>query len=111
MGNRIFSDFSPKNRRKCLRKSEFLPKESDFLSVYCWYIVVRGVTAVLRSRSGTNCTIGELYWQLNDVWSGATWSSIDNTQKRKPLHHVIKNIFASPVSMITHQDKSHRSKT
>ena len=55
--------------------------------------------------AGINGTMGSLYWQLNDVWSGATWSSLDNTIKAKPLHFTIAKIYNDPISLITYQNE------
>jgi len=57
-----------------------------------------------RSMAGINGTMGSLYWQLNDVWSGATWSSLDNTMKAKPLYFTITKIYNDPISLITYQN-------
>ena len=44
---------------------------------------------------------GSLYWQLNDCWPGASWSSIDYYGKWKALHYKVKEAFA-PV-IVSHE--------
>jgi beta-mannosidase len=38
--------------------------------------------------------MGALYWQLNDCWPVASWSSIEFTGRWKTLHHVARRFFA-----------------
>uniref|UniRef100_A0A336MH08 beta-mannosidase n=1 Tax=Culicoides sonorensis TaxID=179676 RepID=A0A336MH08_CULSO len=38
-------------------------------------------------------TMGALYWQLNDVWTAPSWSSIEFSGRQKILHNYIKEIF------------------
>ena len=38
--------------------------------------------------------MGAVYWQLNDCWPVASWSSIEFTGRWKALHHVARRFFA-----------------
>jgi beta-mannosidase len=42
--------------------------------------------------------MGALYWQLNDCWPVASWSSIEFSGRWRMLHHVVRRIFAPAVS-------------
>lgn len=57
-----------------------------------------GVEHWRRNRNDFHC-MGALYWQLNDCWPVASWSSLDYYGRWKALHYFAKkcyqNIFAS----------------
>jgi beta-mannosidase len=59
-----------------------------------------------RLRGNPNIqTMGVLYWQLNDVWAGASWSSLDYGLQWKPLHYEVKRLFA-PLAVTVHEEGS-----
>ncbi len=51
-------------------------------------------TAVEYWRSRRPVCMGLLYWQLNDVWPGASWSSLEYPGRWKLLHYAARRFFA-----------------
>ena len=50
--------------------------------------------AVEHWRRNMPRTMGTLYWQLDDCWPVASWSSIDYRHRWKVLHYMAKQFFA-----------------
>jgi beta-mannosidase len=49
--------------------------------------------------------MGTLYWQLNDCWPVASWSSLDYDGRWKALHHMARRFFAPLLlSAVPHWD-------
>merc|ERR1712230_208304 len=54
-----------------------------YLSQIYQALCISSEASFYKSRAGINGTMGSLYWQLNDVWTTASWSSIDYSKKWK----------------------------
>ncbi|OJF77303.1 MAG: hypothetical protein BKP49_02210 [Treponema sp. CETP13] len=56
-------------------------------------------TAVEYWRSLMPHCMGAIYWQLNDVWPVASWSSIEYSGKWKLLHYAVRH-FNAPIAVL-----------
>ncbi|CBY34972.1 unnamed protein product [Oikopleura dioica] len=82
-------------------QSEEAFKNFIYLSQTVQSICTSSQANFYRSRAGLQSTMGALYWQLNDVWSTASWSSLDYSKNWKPLHYQIKKNFNSELTLIS----------
>ena len=62
-------------------------------------------TAVEYWRSLKPHCMGTLYWQLNDTWPVASWSSLDHGGHWKAMHYMAKRFYA-PVCVMALPDKN-----
>ena len=53
-----------------------------------------GIEHWRRNRDEFHC-MGSLYWQLNDCWPVASWSSLDYYGRWKALHYITSSAFPS----------------
>ncbi len=60
-----------------------------------------GAEALRRARPRT---MGSLYWQLDDCWPVASWSSIDYFGRWKALHYYARRFYAELLASTSEQD-------
>ncbi|WP_226670386.1 beta-mannosidase [Metabacillus litoralis] len=80
----------PKDFDSMLYTSQLLQAEAIKYGVEHW------------RRNRGRC-MGSLYWQLNDCWPVASWSSVDYYGRWKALHYFAKN-FYSPILLSLRED-------
>ncbi len=68
-------------------------------------------TAVEYWRSLRPICMGAIYWQLNDVWPIASWSSIEYSGRWKLLHYEAKKFFAPLALVLLKKDRNAKENT
>jgi beta-mannosidase len=81
-----------------------LPKDFDSLVYVSMVLQAEGIRyGVEHWRRHSDRVAGILYWQLNDCWPVASWSSLDYFGRWKALHYAARHFYA-PV-MLSIEDK------
>jgi len=71
------------------------PKDFEALLYVSQLIQAEGMrVGVEHWRRNRGRCMGAIYWQLNDIWPGASWSSIDYFGRWKATQHAAKRFFA-----------------
>ncbi|SEO15074.1 beta-mannosidase [Amphibacillus marinus] len=86
---------------------EYLPEPKDFRSFLYMSQVLQaeGIkTAIEAHRRNMPYCMGTLYWQINDCWPVASWSSIDYFGRWKALQYFVKKAF-KPIILSVVQTK------
>jgi len=52
----------------------------------------------LQTLEGQRHTMGILYWQLNDIWQGPSWASMENKGRFRVLQYAVRRAF-NPLSV------------
>lgn len=72
-----------------------MPKDFDALVYLSLVLQAEGIRyGVEHWRRQTPRVAGALYWQLNDCWPVASWSSLDYFGRWKALHYLARRFFA-----------------
>ncbi len=86
--------------------SDYYLYPNDFMGVVYGSQLVQADairTAVEHFRRHRGRCMGSLYWQLNDCWPTASWSSVDGCGRWKALHYAAKRFYA-PVLLAAHEN-------
>ena len=86
-GNQIILDYVSR-RYRFPKSQDDLIYLSQLNQAYCMQ------TGVEHYRRQMPRSMGALYWQLNDCWPVASWSSIEFTGRWKALHFLARRFFA-----------------
>ncbi|HEY3595880.1 MAG TPA: hypothetical protein VGL13_18475, partial [Polyangiaceae bacterium] len=82
-----------------------MPFPKDF-DAFCWVSQINQAmairTAVEHWRRIKPWCMGALFWQLNDLWPVASWSSIDYHGRWKVLQHEAARFFAPVLVSLQH---------
>ena len=93
-GNQVILDYVSR-RYRFPKSQDDLIYLSQLNQAYCM-----GIGVEHYRRLMPRC-MGAIYWQLNDCWPVASWSSIEYTGKWKALHHVARR-FNAPALVSAH---------
>ncbi|MDE3742429.1 beta-mannosidase [Maribacter polysaccharolyticus] len=80
------------------------PKDFDSFLYVSQLLQAHGIKVGIEAhRRNRDRCMGSLYWQINDCWPVASWSSIDYYGKWKALHYEAKKSFEN--LLITYEDQ------
>ncbi len=93
-GNQVILDYVTR-RYRFPKSQDDLIYLSQLNQAYCMQIGVEHYRRTLP-----HC-MGAIYWQLNDCWPVASWSSIEHTGRWRALHHAARR-FNAPALVSVH---------
>ena len=85
-----------------------LPKDFPSLVYLSMVLQAEGIRyGVEHWRRARERVAGTLYWQLNDCWPVASWSSLDYFGRWKALHYVARRFYAPVLLSIVDEPPRH----
>ncbi|MDD2503485.1 MAG: glycoside hydrolase family 2 protein [Clostridia bacterium] len=111
----IFS-YVMENHQKCLSGNEKImyyisqyyrfPKDFSSILYLSQIVQAEGLRyGVEHWRRNRGRCMGAIYWQLNDCWPVASWSSIDYFGRWKALHYYAKRFFSPILASACEEDR------
>jgi len=86
--------------RQQMSRQQTSRNQSELFDDYLWLVQLQqarcyetGLSQWRRLRSKPANTMGVLYWQLNDVWQGPSWSTIELDGTLKLAHFAVGRAF------------------
>jgi beta-mannosidase len=90
--------------RQYMAEDYIVPKDFEQFLYVGQLLQAEAIKLAIEShRSEMPYCMGSLYWQINDCWPVASWSSIDYYGKWKALHYFTKDAY-KPSILVTSQD-------
>ncbi|MBW8349474.1 glycoside hydrolase family 2 protein [Bacillus sp. IITD106] len=90
-----------------LSENFLYPKDFDSLLFTSQLLQAEAIKyGVEHWRRNRGRCMGSLYWQLNDCWPVASWSSIDSFGRWKALHYYAKKFYAPILLSIEEEGKT-----
>jgi beta-mannosidase len=86
---------------------QYFPQASNFKEfVYLSQLTqALGIGIAINSHRRDRRCMGTLYWQINDCWTGPSWSSIDYFGRWKALHYKVKDMYKNLLVNIEEGEK------
>ena len=92
--------------QKYMNENYFLPKNfSSFIYLSQLLQAEAMKTAIEAQRRSKPFCMGSLYWQLNDCWPAASWSSVDYYGKWKAAQYFVKKAFTPVLVSASEKNK------
>jgi beta-mannosidase len=91
-GNALIAEYMKRDFR--------IPKNFEDFVYVSQVLQAEGMrTGIEAHRRNKPYCMGTLYWQLNDVWPVASWSSIDSEGRWKALHYYVREAYKQVVAL------------
>ncbi len=88
--------------REYMARDYRVPKDFEEFLYVSQILQARGMRMGIEShRRAMPYCMGSLYWQINDCWPVASWSSTDYYHRWKAMHYRVKEAFA-PILITAH---------